>query len=198
MYNTTKPNNYMGECKFLFGVNESGYYEPFLGTIDLKECYIDINGTRVWEGITVTKTGILDLLYPIGSIYIGTMSVCPLQVLGVGNWQLVAADKVLQGAGTRGNVGITLNESLPNLRGKFGSWNDTVNFGISANDYGDDKGVFSNYMGRSSTRHVSESDNNSNAGKGIIFNASSYSSTYQDNAPVQPDAYLVNIWERIS
>ena len=32
----------------------------------------------------------------------------------------------------------------------------------------------------------------------LSFDASKYSSTYQDSAPVQQDAYLVNIWERIS
>lgn len=31
---------------------------------------------------------LLELLYPVGSIYIGTMSVCPLQTLGLGTWQL--------------------------------------------------------------------------------------------------------------
>jgi hypothetical protein len=31
---------------------------------------------------------LLELLYPVGSIYIGTMSTCPLQTLGVGTWQL--------------------------------------------------------------------------------------------------------------
>ena len=31
---------------------------------------------------------ILELLYPVGAIYIGTMATCPLQLLGIGTWQL--------------------------------------------------------------------------------------------------------------
>lgn len=60
---------------------------PFLGEIDLNECYIKINGHLYWEGTTVSKSSILNILYPIGSIYIGTMAVCPLQTLGLGTWQ---------------------------------------------------------------------------------------------------------------
>lgn len=31
---------------------------------------------------------ILELMYPIGSIYIGTMATCPIETLGIGTWQL--------------------------------------------------------------------------------------------------------------
>ena len=126
---------------------------------------------------------ILNSLYPIGAIYIGTMSACPLQTLGVGTWQLVAQDRVLQGAGTRGSVGTTVNESLPNITGtgQMRCWG-TVSC----------TGAFEDIGGGAAKNGTDSNDKYLN----FKFDASNSSSTYQDNAPVQQDGYLVNIWER--
>lgn len=136
----------------------------------------------------------LELLYPVGSIYIGTMSACPLQTLGVGTWQLVAQDRVLQGAGTRGSVGNTLNESLPNHQ-------HVEQFPFSEGVRGLSSRINSSQSAggikslTSSLAHTNDGDDQSLATQtdGVYNN-----STYQNNAPVQQDAYLVNIWERIS
>ena len=129
---------------------------------------------------------VLESIYPVGSIYIGTMNVCPMSAL-FGTWQLVAQDRVLQGAGTRGSVGSTLNESLPNIMG-------TVKYVCVSNNQ-DNLGAF--------TQNIKETNINKNTsgngGENMVdlgIDASGYSSTYQNNAPVQQDAYLVNIWER--
>lgn len=129
---------------------------------------------------------ILNSLYPIGAIYIGTMATCPLSVLGVGTWQLVAQDRVLQGAGTRGAVGSEIDESLPNIKGE--GWN------IGGAQNSDWRGAFSANV----TTRFTVTSGTANGGGKLYFNASDSSSTYQDNAPVQQDGYLVNIWERIS
>lgn len=127
---------------------------------------------------------LLETIYPVGSIYIGIMNICPLAAL-FGTWTLVAQDKVLQGAGNRGSVGTTLNESLPNITGSLGStW---YSFG------GTRSGAFK------ATSGTVNNPSNTGAGSGNYitdFDASLSSSTYQDNAPVQQDAYLVNIWQR--
>ena len=135
---------------------------------------------------TDVTLSLLELIYPVGSIYIGTMNICPLATLGVGTWQLVAADRVLQGAGTRGSVGSTVNESLPNIKGTFSAP------GISAPD--------ALASGAITSRAGSTYGNGTGSSRMAVnsFDASRSSSTYQDNAPVQQDAYLVNIWERIS
>lgn len=137
---------------------------------------------------TDTTLSLLNLLYPVGSIYIGTMQTCPLQTLGVGTWQLKAADRVLQGAGTRGSVGTTVNESLPNITGEFNCWWSTINTPTGA------------FIGSNPTRNGASQggDAGTEYYDHITFNASSSSSTYQNDAPVQQDAYIVNIWERIS
>lgn len=128
------------------------------------------------EDTTSPVISILDSLYPVGAIYIGTMAACPLQTLGIGTWQLVAQDRVLQGAGSRGAVGTTINESLPTL--------NIVNTGGLGTGYGLTKTP--GYLDR------------------VLVTASSgqpnyqQPSVYQEGAPVQPDGYLVNIWERIA
>jgi hypothetical protein len=140
------------------------------------------------EDTTSPIVDILNTLYQIGAIYIGTMATCPLSVLGIGTWQLVAQDRVLQGAGTRGAVGTTINESLPNIKASLANYQNKT--GINASP---DSAL---YFGSSSNTLPGGA---SSAGfTGLYFDASRSSSTYQDNAPVQQDGYLVNIWERIS
>lgn len=141
---------------------------------------------------------LLEAIYPVGSIYIGTMNTCPLATL-FGTWTLVAADKVLQGAGTRGSVGTTVNESLPNIKGSI--------FAAGGGDgpTGDGIAVFRSASGAFSVnRDYQYAPQKSSSGWAgtyasygeANFDANDSSSTYQDDAPVQQDAYLVNIWER--
>ena len=129
---------------------------------------------------------LLEAIYPVGSIYIGTMNTCPLAAL-FGTWTLVAADRVLQGAGTRGSVGTTVNESLPNIKGTFNTGDRRTHIqGTSGALYNDT--IASGQWGATSSATGNT--------QGVGFDASRVSSTYQDDAPVQQDAYLVNIWER--
>lgn len=133
---------------------------------------------------TDATASLLDLLYPVGAVYIGTMDVCPLATLGIGTWELVAADRVLQGAGTRGSVGTTINESLPNIKGSISS----VAYATQQNG-----ALIINSLGGYNQSGSSASLKGSTE---IKFDASNSSSIYQDDAPVQQDAYLVNIWRR--
>lgn len=138
---------------------------------------------------------LLTALYPVGSIYITTNTTCPLETLGIGNWELVAADRVLQGAGNRGAVGSNLEESLPNITGSVGVFQTTAK--------PDGGGVLTTSTGAFTSSTESASTASGAEGtfyaRGTVsFNASDSNATYQDNAPVQPDAYLVNIFRRIS
>jgi hypothetical protein len=140
------------------------------------------------EDTTSPIVDILNTLYPIGAIYIGTMATCPLSVLGVGTWQLVAQDRVLQGAGTRGAVGSEIDESLPNIRASINDYWNKTGLNPSSNS--------AIYFGPSSNKLPGTAS--SGGFTGLYFDASRSSSTYQDNAPVQQDGYLVNIWERVA
>ena len=167
----------------------SGSVKMWTGTRTQYDTIVTKDDNTIYnvEDTTSPIVDILNTLYPIGAIYIGTMATCPLSVLGVGTWQLVAQDRVLQGAGTRGAVGTTINESLPNITGSFYSTCDNTPTTSS--------GAFSTSSTGSYNRGIGDYTTN---WAQRTFNASRSSSTYQDNAPVQQDGYLVNIWERIS
>lgn len=149
------------------------------GTVDSNTIYNITDDTN-------PTTALLEAIYPVGSIYIGTMSVCPLATL-FGTWTLVAADRVLQGAGTRGSVGTTVNESLPNIKGTFNTGDRRTHI------QGTSGALYQDTIARGQWGATSSTTGNT---QGVGFDASRFSSTYQDSAPVQPDAYLVNIWER--
>lgn len=136
---------------------------------------------------------LLELLFPVGAVYFGTMSVCPLQVLGVGTWQALPQDKVIQIAGIRGSVGTTINESLPNITGEV-SVRRQNNAGTLTYSSG---AFYDGGLGGNSDSIFYSTDTVSQYNK-VGFNASNSSDTYQDNAPVQQDAYLLNGWRRIS
>ena len=49
---------------------------------------------NITDDTDVTLT-LLNALYPVGSIYIGTMNACPLATLGVGTWTLKSANAIV-------------------------------------------------------------------------------------------------------
>ena len=89
-------------------------------------------------------------------------------------------DRVLQGAGVRGAVGATLNESLPNIKNSF-----AIRAGVDAPD-----GLINIDYSRGGTTPVVLT---SGAGASVILSTSAdkSSSTYQDNAPVQTNALCI-------
>lgn len=135
---------------------------------------------NITDDSDVTLT-LLETLYPVGAIYIGTMATCPLQVLGVGNWVLKASDRVLQGAGAN-SVGSTVEAGLPNITGWFDIVNTTQYDGILY-------------------KSIGTGGNSGNTGGGtnrLQLDASGCNPIYGNSETVQPPAYIVNIWERIS
>lgn len=139
---------------------------------------------NVTDDVSIVDS-LLDTLYPIGSIYIGTMSVCPLQLLGVGTWSLIAADRVLQGSGTYA-AGSTVEAGLPNITGHFIGVDDNRTYPEYVT------GAFYVDTNRTGT------DGGDNVDAGIGFDASLSNPIYGNSTTVQPSAYVVNIWRRIS
>lgn len=164
----------------------SGAVKMWTGTKAQYDAIATKDATTLYNIVDDTDTTLtlLELLFPVGAIYFGTMSTCPLQTLGVGTWQALPSDKVIQIAGTRGAAGDTLNESLPNVTGQ-------LDINLSA----DATGAFSVISVLSGT---AASVRDTPEGYATTFDASRSSSTYQNNAPVQQDAYLLNGWRRIA
>lgn len=126
---------------------------------------------------------ILNALYPVGSIYIGTQSTCPLTTLiHNSTWELVATDRALWGGnGSNGNT--TIAAGLPNITAAASSHN----------------GSLGSLSGALATRTTGRSVG-ANTGSGFTydfdFNASRSSSIYGNSTTVQPPAYRVNVWRR--
>ena len=137
-------------------------------------------------------TTLLSNLYPIGSIYIGTQTTCPLATLISGStWVKVSEGRVLQGSNSSHNAGTTIEAGLPNITGNFtlttaiqGSIGDGALFTYS------NSGAVSGGLGGSSYNNNGIGQNN------FVFNASRSNSIYGNSTTVQPPAYVVNIWKR--
>lgn len=150
-------------------------------TPNVKQVVDKLNTKATPANITSAINSMLSSLYPVGSIYIGTQSTCPLASLISGSqWTLVAQDRALWGGnGSNGNT--TIAAGLPNITGYVNGPS-----GKSAT------GAFTvtpraALTGGSSTS-IREGDLN--------FNASLSNSIYGNSDTVQPPAYVVNIWRR--
>ena len=133
-----------------------------------------------------------DKAYPIGSIYMSASNdeVCPLENLGVGKWRNLkefAGDRVLQtfsGSNNR-TPGSLVPAGLPNITGTFNC--DSKSRGAS--------GAFWVY----NTAVVRDSySSNYDTLTEYHFDASRVNGIYGNSDTVQPSAYIVNAWQRIS
>lgn len=123
---------------------------------------------------------IVDALYPVGSVYIGVTSTCPLASIK-GTWTLVSSGRVLQGTDSGHSAGTTIEAGLPNITGDTGYKSDNTASGAFYQTSGS-KYVLTNAGGGSN--------------KYTGFDASRSSSIYGNSTTVQPPAYVVNIWQR--
>ena len=158
------------------------------------------NGTNSNDAVNLSQVDtkieeMLSALYPVGSVYIGTQSTCPMSTLISGStWTLVSSGKALW-TGTGSNANTTINAGLPNITGTFGARDGftsqggrDVNFNVASGSFYLDSSNQS-YGTWDSTRTV-------NGGKSVSFNASRSSSIYGGSSTVQPPAYVVNVWRR--
>ena len=124
---------------------------------------------------------ILKQIYPIGALYIGTTSTCPMAAL-FGTWELVAENRALwTGNGTNANT--TIAAGLPNIIGNFDSPFGYLSSGGGAFQVTTDDG---DWQGKGSAKRYRNAN----------FNASRSNSIYGNSNTVQPPAYVVNVWRR--
>ena len=136
---------------------------------------------------------LFNAIYPVGSIYIGTQSTCPMEIAIPGSsWELLEAGRALwTGNGSNGNT--TIAAGLPNTTG-YASF--SANGGT---DYL--SGVVNTGGALYGTKDVSSSHgggggNNHGGAKRLRLDASRSSSIYGQSTTVQPPAYVVNVWRR--
>jgi hypothetical protein len=127
----------------------------------------------------------LKTMFPVGSVYIGTQSTCPMASLISGStWKLVSSGRALwTGTGSNGNS--TIEAGLPNITGKLANY-AIQGTGATGAFYATDTVGSSAY---DSTNHNRQASN-------AVFDASRSSSVYGKSSTVQPPAYVVNVWRR--
>lgn len=152
-------------------------------TGSLKAPTVDASTNSTDVATTAFVKAVLAALYPVGSIYIGTQSTCPLSTLISGStWTLVATDKALWGGnGSNGNT--TINAGLPNITGKSGYTTDRE---------GQESGAY--YTQSGNTGWLTWDTHGSYTA--LLFDASKSNSIYGASNTVQPPAYRVNVWRR--
>ena len=149
------------------------------------------NSTKI--ATTAHVINVLKLMYPVGSVYIGTQNTCPMSAF-FGTWTLVSSGKALwTGNGTNGNS--TIAAGLPNITGQASvTRGDKYGWRV-LNTSGALSGKVTSIDGETrSTIYINSSAANEN--NTIDFNASSSNPIYGNSNTVQPPAYVVNVWRR--
>lgn len=108
----------------------------------------------------------------------------PFSNLDFGAWEEVSSGRVLQGADSTHSADSTIEAGLPNITGSLGLFT-----------WGSTSGAFSGPKTGNSTGAAWYDENNKAS---IIFDASRSSSIYGSSSTVQPPAYVVHIWKRVS
>lgn len=131
---------------------------------------------------------IIDSIYPVGSLYITTSNSNPATLLGLGTWTKIGDGRVLQNADSNHAAGTTIEAGLPNITGEIAQLPTTYS-------------GFTGGTGALVTSSVAGAGYSGNANGGkfkLNLDASESNEIYGNSTTVQPPAYVVNIWERIS
>lgn len=149
-----------------------------------------LNNKQTANDVSTAITNMLKTLFPVGSIYIGTQSTCPLATLISGStWTLVGQNRALWG-GDGSNANSNISAGLPNITGKFTArclMHDTGGQSEQGALYRADTGTWSQAAGGTDW---------GGTGQGIGLDASRSNGIYGASSTVQPPAYRVNVWRR--
>ena len=129
----------------------------------------------------IKKEKLLELVYPIGSIYISINKISPSDFLG-GRWEQINEGYALWTCSN--NAGKTISAGLPNITGSIGKqalFNNATSSGAFS---------ISNGAGFGGGEYPFIS-------KIFSFDASHSNSIYGNSSTVQPPAYKVYAWKRI-
>ena len=149
-----------------------------------------LRGDGTWQAVA---TSVLSA-YPVGSIYQSTNSTSPAALFG-GTWEQIASERVLMGASSSHKAGTTVNAGLPNITGSL------IEAKVGGSPFRGSKASLSK-SGALKFTEVNTSWGGYNGMDGsaynIEFDASSSNLIYGRSNTVQPAAYYVYIWHRVS
>lgn len=157
---------------------------------DTTPVYVDATGKVQQCSRSIPNTAeLLQQVYPVGAIYIGITSTCPLSAL-FGTWELITGGLTLQQANVTYPVGTEIPAGLPNIKGTFPTIEGAKNC-YNLDNFGDVVYLYK--------RNNSSKVDNTNGGHRddtAALDASRGSSVFGQSNTVQPPALAVNIWKR--
>ena len=145
-----------------------------------------LRGDGTWQAIATSGLS----AYPVGSIYQSTNSTSPAALFG-GTWEQIASERVLMGASSSHKAGTTVNAGLPNITG-------TANGGVLSMVTPSSDGAFGGKYYDTNTRHGGGDRGDWFSTYNRTFDASKSNPIYGASNTVQPAAYYVYIWHRVS
>ena len=145
-----------------------------------------LRGDGTWQAIASSGLS----AYPVGSIYQSTASTSPAALFG-GTWEQIASERVLMGASSSHKAGTTVNAGLPNITG-------TANGGVLSVVNPSSDGAFGGKYYDTSSRHGGGDRGDWFSTYNRTFDASKSNPIYGASNTVQPAAYYVYIWHRVS
>ena len=128
--------------------------------------------------------------FPVGSIYQSTDPTSPAALFG-GTWEQIASERVLMGASSSHKAGTTVKAGLPNITG-------TANGGVLSMVNPSSDGAFGGKYYDTSSRHGGGDRGDWFSTYNRTFDASKSNPIYGASNTVQPAAYYVYIWHRVS
>ena len=145
-----------------------------------------LRGDGTWQAIAASGLS----AYPVGSIYQSTNSTSPAALFG-GTWEQIASERVLMGASSSHKAGTTVKAGLPNITG-------TANGGVLSVVNPSSDGAFGGKYYDTSSRHGGGDRGDWFSTYNRTFDASKSNPIYGASNTVQPAAYYVYIWHRVS
>lgn len=173
----------------------TGNTEPNLSTVS---GWGEVNdGSAKFRVVDKRMKAMIDILYPVGIVVTTATddALKPGEADGLAQWEEIAQDRVLQG--TSIGAGQTIEAGLPNITGKV--WLRPLDNGDGIT-WDKEDGAFI-------TKVVEDPNDSSGAiakGSGgkpfgsINLDASKSNSIYGNSSTVQPPAYKVHFWKRVS
>ena len=158
-----------------------------------------LGGVKLSEDFTADEDGTLHLAggtaldpYPVGSIYQSTDAASPAALFG-GTWEQIAQDRVLMGASDTHPAGSTVEAGLPNITGTM-----TIDGGSGIMKKADPPKYSGCFFPGTDEYSYCPGGQQYNHGYNLKFSASKSNSIYGASTTVQPAAYYVYIWRRVS
>ena len=145
-----------------------------------------LRGDGTWQAIATSGLS----AYPVGSIYQSTDPTSPAALFG-GTWEQIASERVLMGASSSHKAGTTVKAGLPNITG-------TANGGVLSMVNPSSDGAFGGKYYDTSSRHGGGDRGDWFSTYNRTFDASKSNPIYGASNTVQPAAYYVYIWHRVS